>query len=172
MQLFLGAVPIILRLQIIPGIICQSLPTTMIIIVTPRTITLTHNNIIYYLNYSSTTQSCKQLYICSTSRMCSYKLNTGNGYSEGMLSHDSLEYWAGVLANHLVNTCWLHLTIQAFSTYFAFLLCSINLPILLYPFARFALSFTHFAFQKFPLHTVIKVQAQIRQSNEQGCIAT
>ena len=33
----------------------------------------------------------------------------------------------------------------------------------------FAPSFTHFAFF---LHTVIKVQAQISESNEQGCIAT
>ena len=36
-----------------------------------------------------------------------------------------------------------------FSSYFAFLLWSINLPILLFRFTHFALSFTHFAFQKF-----------------------
>ena len=36
-----------------------------------------------------------------------------------------------------------------FSSYFAFLLCSINLPIVLFRFTHFALSFTHFAYQKF-----------------------
>ena len=48
------------------------------------------------------------------------------------------------------------------STYFAF------------PIHPFCSLFHPFCFPKilFFLHTVIKVQAQIRQSNEQGCIAT
>ena len=45
---------------------------------------------------------------------------------------------------------WLGLDkICFFSCLFAFLLCSGNLPILLFLFTNFALSFTHFAFQKF-----------------------
>ena len=37
----------------------------------------------------------------------------------------------------------------------------------------FAFPFDPFCFPKIPfLHTVIKVQAKIRESNEQGCIAT
>ena len=58
-----------------------------------------------------------------------------------------------------------------FFFYFAFLLYSINLPILLFRFTHFAIH--PFCFPKIPfLHTVIKVQAKIRESNEQGCSAT
>ena len=47
------------------------------------------------------------------------------------------------------------------STYFAF------------PIHLFCSLFHPFCFPKIPfLHTVIKVQAKIRESNEQGCIAT
>ena len=47
------------------------------------------------------------------------------------------------------------------STYFAF------------PIHPFCFLFHPFCFPKIPfLHTVIKVQAKIRESNEQGCIAT
>ena len=39
--------------------------------------------------------------------------------------------------------------------------------------SQILLSLSQFCFPKIPfLHTVIKVQAQIRESNEQGCTAT
>ena len=58
----------------------------------------------------------------------------------------NIEWWTSILTAHTP----LGLDkIYFFSTYFALLLCSINLPILLFRFTHFAPSFTHFAFQKF-----------------------
>ena len=59
--------------------------------------------------------------------------------------------------NYIMIRPWQNLLF--FLAYFAFLLCSINLPILLFPFTHFALSFTHFAFLFF--HSIIKVRHKL-----------
>ena len=54
-----------------------------------------------------------------------------------------------------------------FPTYFALLLCLINLSTLLFQLTHFALSFTNFTYFAY-----CGVGTIISKSNEQGCIAT
>ena len=81
--------------------------------------------------------------------------------------------------------CWLHLSVFTLDTqlgldkicfffflfFFSFMLDKSTY--FAFPIHPFCSLFHPFCFPKIPvLHTVIKVQAKIRESNEQGCIAT
>ena len=78
----------------------------------------------------------------------SWSLDKDTSTSSLMVSHISVWTWISSWMSPIHIRVGLD-KICFFSAYFAFLLCSINLPILLFPFTHFALSFTHFAFQKF-----------------------
>ena len=72
------------------------------------------------------------------------------------------------LAQH-VNVPFFQPKFAFFSAYFAFLLCSTNLPILLFGFTHFAPYHTQFAFDKLFFATAIKVHAQIKEQESSIC---